>query len=75
MKYLLLIVLFFFVLWILRKAQTSRSNGQPPVPREPERMVRCAHCGVNQPISESLLAKGRYFCCAEHRREAESMED
>ncbi len=38
--------------------------------REVERMVQCAHCGVNQPISESLLANGRYYCCAAHLRES-----
>ena len=75
MKYLLLIALFFVVLWALRKVQTPRSAGQPPASRKPEHMVKCAHCGVNQPVSESILTKGRYFCCAEHRREAESTED
>ncbi|TMQ77975.1 hypothetical protein ACCUM_2426 [Candidatus Accumulibacter phosphatis] len=35
-------------------------------------MVQCAHCGVNQPVSESVLANGRYYCCAAHLREAQS---
>lgn len=76
MKYLLLIALFFLVLWILRKSQTFRSGGQePPASRAPERMVRCAHCGVNQPVSESILTRGRYYCCIAHRHEAESLDD
>ncbi len=74
MKYLMLIALFFIVVWALRKAQMPRSGAQSPVSREPERMVKCAYCGVNQPVSESILTQGRYFCCAEHRREAESAE-
>ena len=31
-----------------------------------EPMVRCATCGVHTPQSESILAAGQRFCCAEH---------
>jgi uncharacterized protein len=75
MKYLLLIALFFVVLWLLRKAQASRSaRHPPPAARAPEQMVKCAHCGVNQPVSESILTHGRYYCCAAHRHEAEGQD-
>ena len=75
MKYLLLIALFFVVLWALRKAQSSRSGVQaPPASRVPEQMVKCAHCGVNQPVSESILTQGHYYCCEDHRHVAESRD-
>ena len=75
MKYLLLIALFFVVLWALRKGQASRTGNQaPPASRASERMVKCAHCGVNQPVGESVLSNGRYYCSIEHRHEAESAE-
>jgi uncharacterized protein len=46
---------------------------RPPTEElEAERMVQCAHCGVNQPVSESILANDRYYCCAAHLREAQS---
>lgn len=71
---------FFFVVlaalgwwWWQRRSQPPRAGAAPP-PREPERMVVCARCGVNQPLSECLpsrRADGRYFCCEAHRREAE----
>jgi uncharacterized protein len=32
-----------------------------------EDMVRCAHCGVHLPKSESILVDGNFFCSAEHR--------
>ncbi len=32
-----------------------------------EDMVRCAHCGVHLPKSESILVGGHFFCGAEHR--------
>ena len=72
-KYLLLIGLAFFVWWLWRKARASRA-GSGQRPRAIERMVQCAHCGVNQPITESILADGRYFCCAAHLRESESAD-
>lgn len=72
-KYLLLIALAVVVWWMWRKSRAQ--NAAPPRPaarRAAERMVKCSYCGVNQPLSESLLAGGRYYCCAEHRQAAES---
>ena len=75
MKFLLLMALFFVVWWLLRKASASRAAGRQPPARAPERMVKCAHCGVNQPVSESILTHGHYYCCNAHRLEAESRDD
>ena len=72
-KYLLLIALIVIVVWMWRKARATRS-GEPgvAVPRAAERMVKCAYCGVNQPVSESTLADGRYYCCTAHRHDGEN---
>ena len=70
MKYLFLIAMFVVGLWLWRKAFATRAGGAPP--RAAERMVACGYCGVNQPVSESILANGRYYCCAEHRQHAEA---
>lgn len=32
-----------------------------------EDMVRCAHCGVHLPVSESVREGDLYFCSAAHR--------
>lgn len=32
-----------------------------------EDMVRCAHCGVHLPKSESIMAGGQFFCGVAHR--------
>ena len=73
MKYLLLIVLVIAVLLVLRKMQGARKTNSPrPAPAASERMVVCARCGVNQPVSESILSDGQYFCCNAHRQETES---
>ncbi|WP_425394007.1 PP0621 family protein [Candidatus Propionivibrio aalborgensis] len=75
MRNLILIVLLFVVFWILRRALSSRSGRQASqTTSAPEMMVKCAHCGVNQPISESILTNGRYYCCSTHRHEAESRD-
>ena len=74
MKFLLLVALFLAVYWLLRKARAARAAERQPAPRAPERMVKCAHCGVNQPLSESILTHGRYYCSDAHRQEAESRD-
>jgi len=72
-KYLLLIALAVVVWWMWRKSQVPGAGvPRPPASREAERMVKCSYCGVNQPVSESILAAGCYYCCAAHRRAAES---
>ena len=75
MKYFILVALFFVVRWGLRRLQVSRSRAQAPVAREPESMVKCAFCGVNQPISESIRSDGHYFCSAAHRNKAGAQDD
>jgi hypothetical protein len=72
-KYLLWIALAGIVFWLLRKSRAARSGEpRPPVEREVEGMVKCSYCGVNQPMSESILTAGRYYCCAAHRQAAEA---
>lgn len=37
-----------------------------------ETMVSCALCDLHIPQSEAVQAQGKYYCCAEHRKRAES---
>ena len=75
-KYLLLIGLVWLVWWVWRKARSSlpAPAERQTFEREAERMVQCAHCGVNQPLSESILANGRYYCCAAHLDQSRSSD-
>lgn len=75
-KFLLLVALLGVVWWLWRNTRQPRPGARPErgAPREAERMVRCARCGVNQPVSESILADGLYYCSAAHLREARSDE-
>ena len=70
-KFLLLAAFVFLVVGLLRQTRAARSSRPPaPAERAPERMVKCAYCGVNQPISESILTHGKYYCCDAHRQQA-----
>jgi uncharacterized protein len=66
MRQALLVLLVIVVLVFLRKKATPRDSGRAPEGNVPERMVECAHCGVNLPISESVRARGRHYCCEDH---------
>jgi len=49
----------------------GRRRGAAPPPRSETRaesMVACARCGLHLPLSESLEAGGRRYCCREHAR-------
>ncbi|MFT3847531.1 MAG: PP0621 family protein [Propionivibrio sp.] len=76
MRLLIVFVLFGIVWWLLRRMAAARSiQRERRAVREPERMVTCAYCGVNQPVSESLQVDGRYYCCLEHRHAATPTDD
>jgi uncharacterized protein len=66
MSRLFLLMAIAVVVYLLIK---SYRRNVPPQQDNPaaEDMVRCAHCGVHLPKSESILAGGNFFCCAEHR--------
>jgi uncharacterized protein len=76
MKYLLLIGLTLIVLWFFRRLgnRRSRTADMPPA-RQPERMVKCARCGIYLPESESIADGAVHYCCAEHRRAAQGRAD
>jgi uncharacterized protein len=73
-KFLLIAVLCLVVWWMWRKLQATRSGSvHEKSERPPELMVRCAHCGVNQPQSECVQGReaGVLYCSEAHRQEAE----
>jgi uncharacterized protein len=67
---LLKLILLCGGIWLVYRF--FRGNGkhqqQPQTPVIEEDMVRCIHCGVHQPKSESILSGGEFFCSQEHRR-------
>jgi uncharacterized protein len=65
MSRLFLLIAIAVVVYLLIKSYRKNVPKQDnPVAED---MVRCAHCGMHLPKSESILAGGNFFCCAEHR--------
>ncbi|HEX5338983.1 MAG TPA: PP0621 family protein [Gallionella sp.] len=66
MSRLLFLIAIVAVIYLL-----FRSYRKPEIRRDeaaaPEDMVRCAHCGVHLPKSESVRDGEQFFCCAAHR--------
>lgn len=77
MKYFLLLLLLFFILWKplarLRGRATRNPVQQPGTASAPtgavDDIVPCAHCGLHLPRSESVgrADSAARFCCPEHR--------
>ncbi|WP_025041532.1 PP0621 family protein [Nitrosospira briensis] len=66
-----LIVVFF--IWVIRGYQRAIKKQREEANKasssiEGEDMVRCVHCGVHLPRSESITSEGKFFCSDEHRR-------
>lgn len=74
MKYLLLIALLVVAYLVWRNGRNGRiaRDATPPGgaarPGIPQEMVRCAHCGLHLPRSESVAGgNGLPYCSQEHR--------
>lgn len=63
---LLFLAAIVIVVYLLIKSFRGRMVKSAP-PAGVEDMVRCAHCGVHLPKSESFLADGKYYCSDAHR--------
>lgn len=72
MRNLLILILVFIGIWWLRGAvRRFKQQGGAKAARRPagaERMLECAHCGVNVPESDGVRADGVFYCCEQHRR-------
>ncbi len=67
-KLIFLLVLVIVVWAVFKNILKSRARGGEPRIPTPEDMVRCTHCGVHLPRSESLTSGGNYFCSEDHLR-------
>jgi len=70
-KLLLIVVVIAAVYVVVRAYARSVARGSAAAAKpasKDEDMVRCHHCGVHLPRSESLGIDGQSFCSEEHRR-------
>ncbi len=66
-KLILIVLAFALAWWVLRSYRRSLTREEPPAGAA-EDMVRCAHCGVHLPRSESHAGGEKLFCSEEHLR-------
>ena len=72
-KIILLVIGLALVYWILKGYRRGiERRSAPPPAKAGEDMVRCEHCGVHLPRSESITTQGRFYCTPEHEREHKS---
>lgn len=69
---LVIIVALAWLVWRLIK--TTLSGRSPKAPRQgasshPEKMVRCAQCGVHVPEGEAFVHQRLSFCSQDHQRD------
>lgn len=70
MRNLLIFLLILAGIWWVRRALSrprGRSARSKPALDRPERMLACAHCGVNVPESEGVRDGEHFYCCEAHR--------
>ena len=67
-KLIFLVLAVAFAWWVLKSYRKSIMRREPPRAIATEDMVRCAHCGVHLPRSESHAGDGESFCSEEHLR-------
>ena len=72
MKFILLLLAVFVLLWMLRgslrRGRPPRPpKGPPQGPPQAQDMLQCAQCGLHLPRDESLPGKGGVFCGEAHR--------
>jgi uncharacterized protein len=68
-RLIFIFVIGLIIYWIIRAyvRRVPREDAESQA-RVGEDMVRCSHCGVHLPRSESILAEGKFYCSEEHRR-------
>ncbi len=66
-----LVVYVFFKSWQRKQLGDSPSKGGalPRVPQE-QTIYQCRQCGSYAPLNEGVMIEGRFYCQAEHARQA-----
>lgn len=66
MSKLLLFGVLAAIIYLLLRGSGRRKHIPPQVPPA-QKMVACAHCGVNLPEVESVKSGEHHYCCEQHR--------
>ena len=73
MKYLILLgLLFGVIMWFKFSRPSTDQQSSDQSDKQPQNMVRCAHCGVHLPENDAIASGNAVYCTAAHRDLAES---
>jgi uncharacterized protein len=68
MKFLVVLLALFALVWLLRGSLRRRMPPPGPPPAAgPQPMLRCVQCGLHLPRDEALPGRGGVFCGEAHR--------
>ena len=78
MKYLLVLVIAFVVIWIWKSNRrvdiSEKANAKPPKKQNqkmvPTEIVACDVCGLHLPRAEALAGPRGNYCSTAHRQQA-----
>lgn len=68
------IIWFFLRQWYISSFTDEPIEESSPPPSLPEKMVRCATCGVHIPEGEAIYSGEATFCCQAHQNAAQHGE-
>lgn len=72
MKFLILLVVVFVVVWLWRSSRKTRdSTVKKPVTDGAQDMVRCPVCDLHLPKSDAISGKQSLYCSEAHRQAIE----
>jgi uncharacterized protein len=79
MKYLLVLAVIVVAIWFWRRGRQEEMRTRsrpprnpPPAVGAPKAMVRCDYCGLHLPATDAINGPDGTYCCAAHRKAAES---
>ncbi len=67
-KLIFFVIIALLIYWIIKSRQPEDTDTDSPS-EAIEDMVRCTHCGVHLPKSESIASDDLFFCSDEHRHQ------
>lgn len=71
MKFLILLLVLAFGVWLWRSRRPPPPPRQPRGTGQPAEMTRCAACGLHLPLADAERGRQGIYCSKEHRRQIE----
>lgn len=71
MKFLIVLLVVAFGLWLWRSRRPPPPARPTPRSGSPAEMVRCAACGLHLPLADARRSRRGIYCSEEHQRQVE----